>query len=212
MIIDINRILRAFVYTIILGIIVSVVISFIPNYAVYYAASGLCSIVDLYIWWWCFFGTSADPFFMGRSKTSTDWGKGWDNNNGFGGGNLTEPTKTFVDGPGPNTIALNRMVRVVLTNSDGKTQTTLKIDPQAIRAHSGYTLGSSPNCDFQINDRSIAPVHARLYAAGEILCIENIGSNNGVQIDGKYLDYKETASFPKVGTIYLGGAKLEFLG
>ncbi len=215
MIISPNRILKCLVYSIILGIVASLAICLVFNYAIYMAVSSVCLLVDLYIWWWCFFGSGNDPFVMGGSR-SPSFGGGYNNgwNNYRGGGfvdpELTEKTETFMPEPGPNTIAMNRLVRIGFTYSDGKTQAVLKLDPEAIRSRGGYILGSAHSCDYTISDRSIAPKHARLYTAGEILCIENLGNNNGIQVNGRYLNYGESAPFPKVGTIYLGGARLDF--
>ncbi len=220
MIISPNRILRCLVYTIFLGIVSSLAISLIFNYAIYVAVSSVCLLLDLYIWWWCFMGSGNDPFVGGGRKSNFGGGYdgrgGWENKRGGGGfadTGLTSVTETYMPEPGPNTIAMNRIVRIAFTYSDGKTQAVLKLDPEAIRARGGYSLGSAASCDYTISDRSIAPKHARLYTAGDnILCIENLGNNNGIQVNGRYLAYGESAAFPKVGTIFLGGARLDFRG
>jgi uncharacterized RDD family membrane protein YckC len=50
----------------------------------------------------------------------------------------------------------------------------------------GLTIGrNSDSCDLQINDPSVSRTHARFYKSAGDLCVEDLGSTNGVYVDGK---------------------------
>ncbi len=224
MIINQNRIIKSVIYTIILGIIASVIESCIFSgfymgmsigvaSIVAHVISSLCALTTLIIWWYCFFGPEEGPDIRLGGGSNGNWGG---TGAGYHGTPVTTPTETYHSGKTKKedssaTVNLyNKTIKVYCTYSDGKTVCTLELDPKDIRCRGGYTVGSSRSCDFPINDRTIAAQHARLYAAGQILCIQNLGNNNGIKVNGRELDYEQSAPFPRRGTVYLGGVRLDF--
>ncbi len=223
MIIDQNRIIKSIIYTILLGIVVSVVeacifsgfylgMSYAVASIVAHVLSLVCLIGVLAIWWHCFFGPEegANIRWGGNDNNWGGHGGGYQGTIGTGATQTYHSGKTQMEDSNATVNLYKKIIKVYCTYSDGKTEHTLELDPQDIRRRGGYTVGSSRSCDFPINDRTIAPKHARLYAAGQILCIQNLGDNNGIKVNGRELGYEESVPFPRRGIVYLGGAKLDF--
>ena len=85
---------------------------------------------------------------------------------------------------------------------------SLKI-PGAMLAGEGSIIGRSPrNSTFLIDDRSLSREHARLYADGDHLLIENLGATNGVMVNGRELADHGSASLRDGDSLELGGVSL----
>ena len=85
---------------------------------------------------------------------------------------------------------------------------SLKI-PGAMLAGEGSIIGRSPrNSTFLIDDRSLSREHARLYADGDHLQIENLAATNGVMVNGRELADHGSASLRDGDSLELGGVSL----
>ena len=51
----------------------------------------------------------------------------------------------------------------------------------------GATLGRADTADIRIEDSFASAAHARLYPRGEFMYIEDMGSTNGTQLNGRPL-------------------------
>ena len=76
-------------------------------------------------------------------------------------------------------------------------------------AGEGSIIGRSPrNSTFLIDDRSLSREHARLYADGDHLQIENLAATNGVMVNGRELADHGSASLRDGDSLELGGVSL----
>lgn len=122
--------------------------------------------------------------------------------------------------PGEKTEALaRRMVQEVLSSLGGS-----NMEPPCLRVMSGsdegrrleiqedqaeITLGRSPECDFALNDQNISRRHALIKRTWNGYTIQDLGSKNGVLINGKRA---EGAGAIKDGDeLQIGGIKLIFI-
>jgi pSer/pThr/pTyr-binding forkhead associated (FHA) protein len=58
---------------------------------------------------------------------------------------------------------------------------------ERIDINDGITLGRAPAADLQIDDPFASSVHARIFARGEFMYIEDMGSTNGTFLNGRQL-------------------------
>jgi hypothetical protein len=73
----------------------------------------------------------------------------------------------------------------------------------------GLYLGrDSANCDLHIRDQSISRRHARIYKSGDEIWIEDLGSTNGITVNGKSVKGGESALLNLQGTLAIGGIQL----
>jgi uncharacterized RDD family membrane protein YckC len=73
----------------------------------------------------------------------------------------------------------------------------------------GLYLGrDSANCDLHIKDQSISRRHARIYKIAHEIWIEDLGSTNGIIVNGKSLTSGESALLNLQGTLAIGGIQL----
>lgn len=73
----------------------------------------------------------------------------------------------------------------------------------------GLYLGrDSANCDLHIRDQSISRRHARVYKKGYEIWIEDLGSTNGIIVNGKSVKSGESALLNLQGTLVIGGIQL----
>ena len=87
-----------------------------------------------------------------------------------------------------------QVVRLVFSDSDPK----LNSD--------GIILGrESSSADLHIHDQSISRRHARLYKSGGLLYIEDLGSTNGLYVDGKALKQFQCAELRPHDSLIIGG-------
>ena len=74
---------------------------------------------------------------------------------------------------------------------------------------SGLVVGRSfDNCDLYISDPSVSRQHARFRKEGGKILIEDLGSTNGVSINGRNLKKKSTVEVPTHGELTIGGVEL----
>ena len=75
--------------------------------------------------------------------------------------------------------------------------------------NSGLVLGrDSVNCDLHIADQSISRKHARIYRNNHQIWIEDMGSTNGILVNGKKINSGESALLSTTGTLSIGGIEL----
>lgn len=122
--------------------------------------------------------------------------------------------------PGEKTEALaRRMVQEVLSSLGGS-----NMEPPCFRVMSGsdegrrlelqedqaeITLGRSPECDFVLNDQNISRRHALVKRTWNGFTIQDLGSKNGVVINGKRAD--GAAAIKDGDEVQIGGIKLIFI-
>ena len=56
-----------------------------------------------------------------------------------------------------------------------------------LEIHDEVTLGRSPTADVQIEDRFASAAHARIFARGDSMYIEDLGSTNGTYLNERQL-------------------------
>lgn len=89
------------------------------------------------------------------------------------------------------------LVRITFRSDDAKLVTP------------GLVVGRSfDNCDLYIKDSSVSRMHARFIKAGEKILIEDLGSTNGVLINGRQVNKNSTAEIPSQGNLTIGGVEL----
>ena len=54
-----------------------------------------------------------------------------------------------------------------------------------VDVNGGITLGRSPTADIQIDDPFASSAHARIFPRGQFMYIEDMGSTNGVKVNGR---------------------------
>jgi uncharacterized RDD family membrane protein YckC len=76
-------------------------------------------------------------------------------------------------------------------------------------ATSGLVVGRSfDSCDLYINDPSVSRRHARFIKAGDKLLIEDLGSTNGLSINGRQIKKNSSIEVPTQGDLTIGGVEL----
>lgn len=122
--------------------------------------------------------------------------------------------------PGEKTEALaRRMVQEVLSSLGGPS-----MEPPCLRVMDGadegrrlelgedqseVTLGRSPECDFALNDQNISRRHALIKRTWNGFTVQDLGSKNGVLVNGKKAD--GPASIKDGDEIQIGSLKLTFI-
>jgi hypothetical protein len=61
----------------------------------------------------------------------------------------------------------------------------------ALELRDGSTLGRTDAADVKVEDRYASSSHARIFARGDHLFVEDLGSNNGTFLNGKTLERPE---------------------
>ncbi len=122
--------------------------------------------------------------------------------------------------PGEKTEALaRRMVQEVLSSLGGPS-----MEPPCLRVMDGadegrrlelgedraeVTLGRSPECDFPLNDQNISRRHALFKRTWNGFTVQDLGSKNGVLVNGKRAD--GPANIKDGDEIQIGSIKLTFI-
>lgn len=76
-------------------------------------------------------------------------------------------------------------------------------------ASSGLVVGRSfENCDLYIKDASVSRRHARFFRADKKIMIEDMGSLNGISINGRQMKKASTVELPSQGDLTIGGVEL----
>jgi uncharacterized RDD family membrane protein YckC len=129
-----------------------------------------------------------------------------------------EITGMHVDGTpaATETIIVNRNQsvadeRLVLAGFDSTGHVVrLSFNFEDPKLHQGglYLGRDSANCDLHIRDQSISRRHARIYKIGHEIWIEDLGSTNGIIVNGKSLIGGESALLNLQGTLAIGGIQL----
>jgi uncharacterized RDD family membrane protein YckC len=129
-----------------------------------------------------------------------------------------EITGMYVDGTpaATETIIVNRNQsvadeRLVLAGFDSTGHVVrLSFNFEDPKLHQGglYLGRDSANCDLHIRDQSISRRHARIYKKGHEIWIEDLGSTNGIIVNGKSLIGGESALLNLQGTLAIGGIQL----
>jgi pSer/pThr/pTyr-binding forkhead associated (FHA) protein len=70
-----------------------------------------------------------------------------------------------------------------------------------------FVVGRSESCDLYFSDSTVSQKHARFYRVGERWCVSNLGSTNGVSINGSKADH---AWLNTGDTIKLGRIEMQF--
>jgi hypothetical protein len=115
------------------------------------------------------------------------------------------------------TILENEHLAIVGDSGSGKTTLAKEAFPsyeyfnfEDPKLHLGglYLGRDSANCDLHIKDQSISRRHARIYKKGHEIWIEDLGSTNGIIVNGKSLIGGESALLNLQGTLAIGGIQL----
>jgi pSer/pThr/pTyr-binding forkhead associated (FHA) protein len=122
--------------------------------------------------------------------------------------------------PGEKTEALaRRMVQEVLSSLGGPS-----MEPPCLRVMDGadegrrlelgedqaeVTLGRSPECDFALNDQNISRRHALIKRTWNGFTVQDLGSKNGVLVNGKRAD--GPANIKDGDELQIGSIKLTFI-
>lgn len=73
----------------------------------------------------------------------------------------------------------------------------------------GLIVGrDSANCDLHIADQSISRKHARIYKKDHQIWIEDLGSTNGLIVNGKKINSGESSILSTNGSLSIGGIEL----
>ena len=85
----------------------------------------------------------------------------------------------------------------------------LRIPGASIAATSGVVVGRNPaDSDFVINHPKVSRKQFRLFAAGNLLMIEDLGSTNGTTVDGKHLGAGQETVLADLSRVELSDLKL----
>ncbi|MBE9523575.1 MAG: FHA domain-containing protein [Chloroflexi bacterium] len=60
-----------------------------------------------------------------------------------------------------------------------------QLDGQRWKITGAITLGREPNCDIHISDRQVSRIHARIIPAEDGILIKDLGSKNGIHVNGQ---------------------------
>lgn len=89
------------------------------------------------------------------------------------------------------------LVRITFSSDDARLAT------------SGLVVGRSfDSCDLYIKDPSVSRRHARFIKAGDKILIEDLGSTNGVSINGRQVKKNSSIEVPTQGDLTIGGVEL----
>ncbi len=89
------------------------------------------------------------------------------------------------------------LVRITFSSDDGRLNT------------SGLVVGRSyDNCELYIKDSSVSRRHARFIKVGEKILIEDLGSVNGISINGRQVKKNSSVEIPSQGDLMIGGVEL----
>jgi uncharacterized RDD family membrane protein YckC len=89
------------------------------------------------------------------------------------------------------------LVRITFRSDDIRLSTT------------GLVVGRSfDNCDLYIKDPSVSRRHARFINSGDKILIEDLGSTNGVSINGRQVKKNSSTEIPTQGDLTIGGVEL----
>jgi uncharacterized RDD family membrane protein YckC len=89
------------------------------------------------------------------------------------------------------------LVRITFSSDDSRLSTT------------GLVVGRSfDSCDLYIKDASVSRRHARFIKAGSKILLEDLGSTNGVSINGRQIRRNSSIEVPAQGDLTIGGVEL----
>lgn len=89
------------------------------------------------------------------------------------------------------------LVRITFSSDDSRLVST------------GLVVGRSfDNCDLYIKDPSVSRRHARFVKSGDKILIEDLGSTNGVSLNGRQVKKNSSIEVPTQGDLTIGGVEL----
>jgi uncharacterized RDD family membrane protein YckC len=110
-----------------------------------------------------------------------------------------------------NEINKNNLEKIVMAGFDSKgnvLRLSFLLDDPKIN-NQGLILGrDSLSCDLYISDTSISRRHARIFKKNHEIYIEDLGSTNGMIVDGKKINSGQSAKISLTGTLSIGGIEL----
>lgn len=108
----------------------------------------------------------------------------------------------------PNTNVSNKIVMAGFDSTGHVIRLNFDINDEKLVA-SGLIIGrDASRSDLHISDQSISRVHARIYKKNGDLWIEDMGSTNGMIVNGRKVQPKSSAFLSVSGTISIGGIDL----
>ncbi|MEM6594133.1 MAG: trypsin-like peptidase domain-containing protein [Pseudomonadota bacterium] len=126
----------------------------------------------------------------------------------FAGKGASAPAPAPVAGDAPGVVAApvtSVALKVAAKLPDG-TQKAFKLSPGQLKA--GATIGRTSSADITIDSPKISREHARLKLDGRRLVIEDLGSTNGVEVEGKRLGAHRPEQINTKAKINLGNVAL----
>ena len=100
-------------------------------------------------------------------------------------------------------MPLPGMAKITVRTADGKTQ-EYELGPQVLR------IGKDPSSEIYIPSQYVSRRHAEISPAGERFVIQDIGSTNGVRVNGRVLRVKEPCSLVSGDRVQLGDVVLTY--
>jgi hypothetical protein len=96
-----------------------------------------------------------------------------------------------------------------VVNAEPRKKAVLKYQGRELFLASGrYVIGRAPNSDIVMRTRLASRQHARLIVSADIVTIEDMGSANGVRVNGNRI--QETCTLSVGDRIAIGGEEFEF--
>jgi pSer/pThr/pTyr-binding forkhead associated (FHA) protein len=87
----------------------------------------------------------------------------------------------------------------------------LRVDGRSeIIGSAGAVLGRSRDCDVVVDDPNVSRHHAEVRPSGGSWVVRDLGSTNGVKINGRRLDPARPQSLKRGDVIELGTSRLTF--
>lgn len=72
------------------------------------------------------------------------------------------------------------------------------------------TIGRSPEAELRLEDGYASSAHARVFPRGQFLLIEDLGSTNGTQVNGRALTPSEPYTLRVHDTVRIGDTEFEY--
>lgn len=116
-------------------------------------------------------------------------------------------TETIIVNRSQN-IAVERLVLAGFDSTGHVVRISFNFEDPKLYQEGLYLGRDSANCDLHIKDQSISRRHARVYKRGHEIWIEDLGSTNGIIVNGKLLVGGESALLNLQGTLAIGGIQL----
>lgn len=124
--------------------------------------------------------------------------------------------RAYIPSPATQTVIVNRNQvidgeKLVLAGFDSTghvVRLSFNFEDPKLYQEGLYLGRDSANCDLHIRDQSISRRHARIFKNGDEIWIEDLGSTNGITVNGKSVRGGESALLNLQGTLAIGGIQL----